>query len=143
MYGIFSYPFCPCLFNRGANHGIIHVNSRYRRDARSMEEDEETWFDGDEENGDDTVLPAEDFLENDDREFKTRKAFITANKTTKLSNDQTVNNKTVSNSAVIEGRGVVLDYFQKELLHHNYIHLICPRKTKPKQQRRKNTANYC
>jgi len=62
-----------------------------------MEEDEETWFDGDEENGDDTILPSEELLDNEDREFKTRKGFITANKTNKLSNDQTVlNNKTVS-----------------------------------------------
>merc|ERR1719494_13160 len=30
------------------NHGIIHVNRRYRRDARSMEEEEESWFDQEE-----------------------------------------------------------------------------------------------
>jgi len=67
-----------------------------------MEEDEETWFDqGEEENGDETVLPAnDDFpLDNDEREFKTRKSFIST-KSNKLSSDTqqpaVVNNKTVS-----------------------------------------------
>ncbi|KAK3747135.1 hypothetical protein QZH41_015123 [Actinostola sp. cb2023] len=77
------------ISERGNNHGIIHVNSRFRRDARAMEEDEETWFDqGEEENGDETVLPAnDDFpLDNDEREFKTRKSFIST-KSNKLSSD--------------------------------------------------------
>lgn len=88
----------PLLFCRGNNHGIIHVNSRFRRDARSMEEDEETWFDqGEEENGEEATLPSEDFLENDEPEFKTRKSFISSAKTNKLSNEPpVVNNKTVS-----------------------------------------------
>lgn len=65
-----------------------------------MEEDEETWFDqGDEENGEDSVLHNEDFLDNDEREFKSRKSFITS-KPNKLSSDMdqaaVVNNKTVS-----------------------------------------------
>lgn len=83
---------------RGANHGIIHVNSRFRRDARSMEEDEETWFDqGDEENGDEPGLHQDDLLDGEDREFKPRKAFISS-KANRMAGDMQpmVNNKTVS-----------------------------------------------
>lgn len=85
---------------RGPNHGIIHVNSRFRRDARAMEEDEETWFDqGDdhEENGDDPGLHQDDLLDGDEREFKPRKAFISS-KANRMAGDMQpmVNNKTVS-----------------------------------------------
>ena len=39
-----------CLSSRNANHGIIHFNSsRFKRDDRDLEEEEENWFDKDDD----------------------------------------------------------------------------------------------
>lgn len=60
----------------GMNHGIIHVNSRFRRDVRALEEEEETWFEQEEENGEDTVMIEQNDLLSDDSVFKNRKSFV-------------------------------------------------------------------
>ncbi|XP_001628838.2 serine/threonine-protein phosphatase 4 regulatory subunit 3A isoform X1 [Nematostella vectensis] len=68
--------------SRGPNHGIIHVNSRFRRDARSMEEEEEMWFDQtEEENGEEAIVPQPDPLpaaQEHEPDFKSRKTFVTS-----------------------------------------------------------------
>lgn len=66
------------FLDRQGNHGIIHVNSRYRRDARAMDEDEEMWFDQDEtlENGEEAVVPQQDHLNSTDAGFKPRKTLM-------------------------------------------------------------------
>ncbi|KAJ7381955.1 SMEK 2, suppressor of mek1 (Dictyostelium) [Desmophyllum pertusum] len=63
------------------NHGIIHVNSRFRRDVRTLEEEEELWFEQEgeengEENGEETVTSEQTDLLNDDSAFKSRKTFV-------------------------------------------------------------------
>lgn len=64
------------LDNRGGfNHGIIHVNSRFRRDARALEEEEETWFDQEDENGEEAVVMEQSDLLNEEHVFKNRKGF--------------------------------------------------------------------
>lgn len=60
----------------GMNHGIIHVNSRFRRDVRTLEEEEEHWFDQEDENGEDSVMMEQSDLLSDDSVFKSRKSFV-------------------------------------------------------------------
>ncbi|XP_068683455.1 serine/threonine-protein phosphatase 4 regulatory subunit 3-like isoform X1 [Montipora capricornis] len=60
----------------GLNHGIIHVNSRFRRDVRAPEEEEENWFDQEDENGEETVMIEQNDLLNDEPVFKNRKSFV-------------------------------------------------------------------
>ena len=46
---------------RNANHGIIHLNSsRFKRDARDLDEDEEIWFDREDDEDMSTVSPQND-----------------------------------------------------------------------------------
>ena len=52
------------------------MNSRFRRDVRALEEEEELWFEQEDENGDDGVILEQTDLLNDDSAFKNRKAFI-------------------------------------------------------------------
>ena len=76
--------------------GIIHVNSRFRRDVRTLEEEEELWFEQEDENGEETVtLEQTDLLNNDDSTFKNRKTFVNAKPPPSI-----VNNKRVRISAV-------------------------------------------
>ncbi|XP_078351568.1 serine/threonine-protein phosphatase 4 regulatory subunit 3-like isoform X2 [Oculina patagonica] len=56
--------------------GIIHVNSRFRRDVRTLEEEEELWFEQEDENGEETVTLEQTDLLNDDSAFKNRKVFV-------------------------------------------------------------------
>ena len=79
----------------GINHGIIHVNSRFRRDVRTLEEEEENWFDQEDENGDDNVTIEQTDLLNDDSVFKNRKSFVSEKPPPSI-----VNNKRVSVFAV-------------------------------------------
>ena len=79
----------------GLNHGIIHVNSRFRRDVRSLEEEEEHWFEQEDENGEDAVMMEQNDLLNDDSVFKNRKSFVKEKSPPSL-----VNNKRVSISVV-------------------------------------------
>lgn len=72
------------------NHGIIHVNSRFRRDVRALEEEEETWFEQEEENGEDTVMIEQNDLLSDDSVFKNRKSFVNEK------SPPSINNKRVS-----------------------------------------------
>lgn len=58
--------------------GIIHVNSRFRRDVRTLDEEEELWFDQEDENGEETVTLEQTDLLNDDSAFKNRKTFVNA-----------------------------------------------------------------
>ena len=75
--------------------GIIHVNSRFRRDVRTLEEEEEQWFEQEDENGEETVALEQNDLLNDDSAFKNRKTFVNAKPPPSI-----VNNKRVSISAV-------------------------------------------
>ena len=75
----------------GFNHGIIHVNSRFRRDARALEEEEETWFDQEDENGEEAVVMEQSDLLNDEHVFKNRKGFANEKPPPSL-----INNKRVS-----------------------------------------------
>ena len=46
---------------RNANHGIIHLNSsRFKRDARDLDEDEEIWFDREDDEDMSTLSPQSD-----------------------------------------------------------------------------------
>ena len=74
--------------------GIIHVNSRFRRDVRTLDEEEELWFDQEDENGEETVTLEQTDLLNDDSAFKNRKTFVNAKPPPSI-----VNNKRVSISA--------------------------------------------
>lgn len=76
--------------------GIIHVNSRFRRDVRTLDEEEELWFDQEDENGEETVTLEQTDLLNDDSAFKNRKTFVNAKPPPSI-----VNNKRVSISAVL------------------------------------------
>jgi len=80
------------------NHGIIHVNSRYRRDARSMEEEEESWFDQEEkeDNGEDSVDLENDILNED---FKPRKTFLNDSKVNKVITDES--KPVIANKALV------------------------------------------
>lgn len=65
------------LESRGPlNHGTIHVNSRFRRDVRALDEDEELWFDQEDENGEENVTLDQSDLLNEDSSFKNRKTFV-------------------------------------------------------------------
>ena len=75
--------------------GIIHVNSRFRRDVRTLDEEEELWFDQEDENGEETVTLEQTDLLNDDSAFKNRKTFVNAKPPPSI-----VNNKRVCISAV-------------------------------------------
>lgn len=75
----------------GFNHGIIHVNSRFRRDARALEEEEETWFEQEDENGEEAVVVEQSDLLNDEHVFKNRKGFANEKPPPSL-----INNKRVS-----------------------------------------------
>jgi len=74
--------------------GIIHVNSRFRRDVRTLDEEEELWFDQEDENGEETVTLEQTDLLNDDSAFKNRKTFVNAKPPSSI-----VSNKRVSISA--------------------------------------------
>lgn len=76
--------------------GIIHVNSRFRRDVRTLDEEEELWFDQEDENGEETVTLEQTDLLNDDSAFKNRKTFVNTKPPPSI-----VNNKRVSISAVL------------------------------------------
>lgn len=91
----------------GLNHGIIHVNSRFRRDVRTMEEEEENWFDQEDENGEDTAMVEQNDLLNDDSVFKNRKSFVN-----EKSPPSIVNNKRVSISAFVSSSAVAKNCFQ-------------------------------
>ena len=77
------------------NHGIIHVNSRFRRDVRTLEEEEEHWFDQEDENGEDSVMMEQSDLLSDDSVFKSRKSFVSEKPAQSI-----VNNKRVSVVAI-------------------------------------------
>lgn len=77
------------------NHGTIHVNSRFRRDVRALDEDEELWFDQEDENGEENVTLDQSDL-NEDSSFKNRKTFVNEKAPPSI-----VNNKRVSASLVI------------------------------------------
>ena len=79
----------------GMNHGIIHVNSRFRRDVRTLEEEEEHWFDQEDENGEDSVMMEQNDLLSDDSVFKSRKSFVSEKPAQSI-----VNNKRVSVVAI-------------------------------------------
>ena len=79
----------------GMNHGIIHVNSRFRRDVRTLEEEEEHWFDQEDENGEDNVMMEQNDLLSDDSVFKSRKSFVSEKPAQSI-----VNNKRVSVVAI-------------------------------------------
>lgn len=67
------------------------MNSRFRRDVRALDEDEEMWFDQEDENGEETVALEQTDLLNDDSAFKNRKTFVNEKTTPSI-----VNNKRVS-----------------------------------------------
>ena len=71
------------------------MNSRFRRDVRSLEEEEELWFDQEDENGEETVTLEQTDLLNDDSAFKNRKTVVNEKPPPSI-----VNNKRVSISVV-------------------------------------------
>ena len=95
--GCLRWKFLFLDFSRGPlNHGTIHVNSRFRRDVRALDEDEELWFDQEDENGEENVTLDQSDLLNEDSSFKNRKTFVNEKAPPSI-----VNNKRVSASLVI------------------------------------------
>ena len=91
--------------SRALPEGIIHANSRFRRDARSLEEEEESWFEQEDENtenGEEAVVPQQDQLNNDTATFKSRKTFMDDKENKVVANEQSpaVNNKKVSRTVL-------------------------------------------